>query len=75
MYRLLKKGQKFRWEDEHTKMMKRLKGMLINAPSLRKTLYKEEMRIYVTVDTRLIGIGYAQVKRENLGNNVFVEGK
>ena len=41
LYGLLKKGQKFKWEKEHTKAMKRLKGMLVTAPALQKAVYKE----------------------------------
>ena len=31
--------------------MKRMKGMLVAKPTLRKAIYKEGMSIYVTVDT------------------------
>ena len=58
MYGLLKKGQKFKWEKEHTEAMKRLKGMLVMAPALRKVVYKEGMSIFVTVDLSPTGIGW-----------------
>ena len=58
LYGLLKKGRKFKWEEEHTEAMKRLKGMLVAAPALRKAVYKEGVPIYVTVDTSPTGIGW-----------------
>ena len=58
MYSLLKKGRKFKWEPVHTETMKRLKGLLLTAPALRKAIYKEGMPIYVTVDTSPTGIGW-----------------
>ena len=58
LYSLLKKGRKFKWEPIHTEAMKRLKGLLVAAPALRKAVYKEGTRIYVTVDTSPTGIGW-----------------
>ena len=56
MYSLLKKGRKFKWEPVNTGVMKRLKGLLVTAPALRKVVYKEGMPIYVTVDTSPTGV-------------------
>ena len=57
-YGLLKKGQRFNWEKEHTEAMKRLKGIWVVAPTLQKAVYKEGMAIYVTVDMSTTGIGW-----------------
>ena len=51
LYRLLKKGRKFEWGDEHTTVMRRLKEMLTTTPALRKVVNKEGVLIYVTVAT------------------------
>ena len=58
LYSLLKEGRKVKWEPVHTEVMKRLKGMLVVVPDLRKAIYKEGMPIYVTKDTSPMGIGW-----------------
>ena len=58
LYGVLKKGKKFKWEEEHTKAMQRLKGLLLKAPALRRANYTEGNPIYVIVDTSPTGIGW-----------------
>ena len=38
--------------------MKRLKGLLVAAPTLRKAVYKERIPIYITVETSTTEIGW-----------------
>ena len=54
----LKKRKKFEWRDEHTNVIRRLKKLLLKAPTLRKVEYTEGKPIYVTVDTSPTGIGW-----------------
>ena len=58
LYGLLKKGRKFKWGEEHSEAMERLKGMLTAAPALRKVVYGKETPIYVTNGTSPTGIGW-----------------
>ena len=49
---LLKKGQKSKWEEKHTKAnYKRLKEMLLGASTLRNVVYKEMVPIFITINT------------------------
>ena len=41
LYSLLKKGRNFKWELVHIEAVKRLKGLLVATPALRKDIYKE----------------------------------
>ena len=57
LYSVRKKRRKFTWESVHTEATKKLKGMLMATPTLRKASYKEGIPIYVIVDTSPTGIG------------------
>ena len=59
LYQLLRKNQKFKWEDAHTKAMQKLKELLQSAPTLRKVDYECGRPVIVTVDTSPTGIGWA----------------
>ena len=50
LYRLLKKGCKFEWSEEHTESVRKMKKALAAAPALRKAIYGKDIPIYVTVD-------------------------
>ena len=54
LYRLLKKGRKFEWREDHMKSVQKIKG-LVAAPELRKVVYSKDIPAYVTVDTSPIG--------------------
>ena len=58
LYRLLKKGQKFKWGTEHIGVVRKLKDKLTVAPALRKSIYKAETPAYVTMDTIPTRIGW-----------------
>ena len=47
LYGLLKKGRTLKWEDVHTEVMKRFKGMLLAIPTLRNVVYNEGMPIFL----------------------------
>ena len=49
LYGLLKKGRKFKWGEEHTEVIPKLKGMLTAISALRKVIYGKESLIFVTV--------------------------
>ena len=58
LYGLLKKRNKFEWQEEHTNAIRKLKKLLLEAPTLRKADYTEGKLIYVTVDTSGTRIGW-----------------
>src|SRR5918911_362793 len=58
LYQLTRKNQKFCWSLEKTQAIKKLKGLLLSAPTLRKAVY-DGRPIIITVDTSPIGIGWA----------------
>ncbi len=55
LYQLLRKNQKFKWGDAHTKAMQQLKELLQTAPTLRKVNYECGRLVIVTVDTNPMG--------------------
>ena len=58
LYQLLRKGQRFVWKDLHTKAMRKLKKMLLRAPTLRRVDYKCGRPVILTVGTSPTGIGW-----------------
>lgn len=56
LYRLLRKGQRFQWEDDQSEAMKRLRKSLSLAPTLKKIDYESERPVVLTVDASPIGI-------------------
>ena len=58
LYRLLKKGHKFEWREEHTESVRKMKEALAATLALRKAVYGKDIPIYVTVDTSPTGIGW-----------------
>ena len=70
LYGLLKKCQKFEWNNEHTEAVRRLKENLTVASGLQKAIYKKDTRVYVTVDTSPTGIGWV-VNQEEEDNTRF----
>jgi hypothetical protein len=55
---LLKKGRKLEWTVEHTEWVRRVKEALTAAPALGKGVYRNDVPIFVTVDTSPTGIGW-----------------
>ena len=50
LYRLLKKGRRFEWLDEHTESVRKLKEALAATPTLRKAVYEKGTPVYITVE-------------------------
>ena len=59
LYRLLRKGTKFRWEHKQELAMEGLKEILKSPPILRQVDYDCNRPVVVTVDTSPIAIGWA----------------
>jgi len=59
LYKLLRKGKKFIWEDEQDIAMDNLKRILSSPPVLKQVDYKCGKPVIVTVDTSPIAIGWA----------------
>ena len=55
---MLKERHTFKWRDEHTESVRRMKEALVVASALRKAVYSKDIPIYVTVDTSPNGIGW-----------------
>ncbi|KAL2643844.1 hypothetical protein R1flu_011431 [Riccia fluitans] len=51
LYALCRKGQRFRWKDEHIQAMKKLKALLSSSPILGRVDYKCRRPVILTVDT------------------------
>ena len=70
---LLRKKQKFKWEDAHTKAMQKLKELLQLAPTIRKASYECGRPVIVTVvDTSPTGIGWAIGQNNEQGHRNLV---
>jgi hypothetical protein len=59
LYKLLRKGTKFRWEHNQELAMEGLKEILKSPPILRQVDYDCNRPVVVTVDTSPIAIGWA----------------
>lgn len=59
LYKLLRKGTKFRWEHKQELAMEGLKEILKSPPILRQVDYDCNRPVVVTVDTSPIAIGWA----------------
>ncbi|MCO5593040.1 hypothetical protein L7F22_047045 [Adiantum nelumboides] len=59
LYQLLRKKRRFFWEEAHTKAIRKLKKMLLEAPTLRRVDYKCGRPVILTIDTSPTGIGWA----------------
>ena len=71
LYKLLKKGKKFEWKEDHAELVRRLKEALTAAPALRKPVYGKQVPIYVTVGTSPTRIGWV-VKQEDKSGARFL---
>ena len=67
LYRLLKKGHKFEWGDEHTESVQKMKEALATTLALRKAIYGRDTPVYVTVDTSLTGIRWVINQEDDNG--------
>lgn len=72
LYCLLRKGQRFRWEEEQSKAMKKLKTLLSSPPTLKKVDYDSGRPVILTVDASPIGIGWAIGQDDDEGNRYVV---
>jgi hypothetical protein len=72
LYGLLKKKRKFEWTSEHTLAIRRLKGLLLEAPVLWKANYVGGKPIFVTVDTTPTGIGWVINQEEEDDNRYAI---
>ena len=59
LYKLLRKGTKFKWEQKQEVAMEGLKEILKSLPILRQVEYDSGRPVIVTVDTSPIAIGWA----------------
>jgi hypothetical protein len=59
LYKLLRKGTKFRWEHNQELAMEGLKEILKSPPILRQVDYDCNRSVVVTIDTSPIAIGWA----------------
>lgn len=72
LYSLLRKGQRFQWEKEQSKSMKKLKKLLSSPPTLKKVDYDSGRPVVLTVDASPIGIGWAIGQDDGEGNRFVV---
>ena len=70
---MLKKGRKFKWSEEYTESVRKMKEALVTTLTLRKTVYDKDILIYVTVDTRLTEIGWV-INQEDKEGTRFPSG-
>ena len=70
LYGLLKKGRKFKWREEHSEVVRRLKGMLTATPALRKAVYGKESPVFIMMDMSLTGISRV-INQEKEGGTIF----
>jgi hypothetical protein len=59
LYKLLRKGTRFKWEQKQEAAMEGLKEILKSPPVLRQVEYDSGRPVIVTVDTSPIAIGWA----------------
>ena len=55
---LTRKGIDFEFGPEEIHAQERLKHAIINSPAIRAINYKSDVRVYLSVDTSYIAIGY-----------------
>ena len=72
LYKLLQKGQRFTWEEEHTLAMKKIKILLSSAPALRRPIYEQGRPIFVTVDASPAGIGWVINQEDETGDRYAI---
>ena len=72
LYCLLRKGQRFQWEEEQSKAMRKLKKLLSTPPTLKKIDYESGRPVVLTVDASPIGIGWAIGQDDDNGNRYVV---
>ncbi|KAL3695519.1 hypothetical protein R1sor_009595 [Riccia sorocarpa] len=70
LYGLCRKGQRFRWDEEHIEGMQKLKALLSSSPVLGRINYKCDRPVILTVDTSPIAIGWA-VRQDDAEGNRF----
>ena len=72
LYRLLRKRNKFLWEQEQNLAMEELKKTLESPPVLKQVEYKSGRPVIVTVDTSPIAIGWAIGQDDAEGNRFAI---
>ena len=70
LYKLLRKGTKFKWEKKQEVAMEGLKETLKSPPVLRQVEYDSGRPVIVTVDTSPIAIGWA-ISQDDLDGKRF----
>ena len=55
---ITKEKKEVEWQEEHKNAIRKLKKLLLEAPTLRKADYTKGKLIYMTVDTSGTGIGW-----------------
>jgi len=72
LYKLLRKGKRFVWEEEQDIAMENLKRILSSPPVLRQVDYKCGRPVIVTVDTSPIAIGWAVGQDDHEGKRFAI---
>lgn len=72
LYKLLRKGKRFIWEEEQDIAMENLKRILSSPPVLRQVDYKCGRPVIVTVDTSPIAIGWAVGQDDHEGKRFAI---
>lgn len=54
-FKLLKKADKFKWDDEASKALKELKALLTTPPVMKAPADQETLYLYISTTTHIVG--------------------